>query len=44
MEQMKQSLKDTFKMKDLGQLYYCLGVNIHLGKEGISLCQTHKDY
>ena len=38
---MKQSLNDTLKMKDLGQLHYCrLGVNIHLGKDGISLCQT----
>ena len=37
---MKQSLKDTFKMKDLGHFHHCLGVYIHLGKKGISLCQT----
>ena len=38
-EQMKRSLSDTFKMKDLGQLQYCLGVNFNWSTNGVSLCQ-----
>ena len=38
-EQMKRSLSDTFKMKDMGQLQYCLGVNFKWNESGISLCQ-----
>ena len=40
MDQMKQSLKDTFKMKDLGKIHYCLGINIDLGENSISLNPT----
>ena len=40
MQQMKQSLSDTFKMKDLGELHYCLGVNVHMNDNGIFLCQS----
>ena len=38
-KQMKRSLSDTFKMKDLGQLQYCLGVNFNWSTNGVSLCQ-----
>ena len=36
---MKEGLSNTFKMKDMGQLRYCLGNNCELTKQGISLCQ-----
>ena len=36
---MKDSLSKTFKMKDMRQLRYCLGINFELTKQGISLCQ-----
>ena len=39
MQQMKDSLSKTFKMKDMGQLHYCLGINFELTEQGISLCQ-----
>ena len=38
-KQMKRSLSDTFKMKNLGQLQYCLGVNFNWSTNGVSLCQ-----
>ena len=38
-QQMKEGLSITFKMKDMGQLRYCLGINFELTKQGISLCQ-----
>ena len=38
-QQMKDSLSKTFKMKDMGKLRYCLGINFELTKQGISLCQ-----
>ena len=38
-QQMKEGLSKTFKMKDMGQLRYCLGINFELTKQGISLCQ-----
>ena len=38
-QQMKDSLSKTFKMKDMGQLCYCLGINFELTELGISLCQ-----
>ena len=38
-QQMKDSLSKTFKMKDMGQLRYCLGINFELTEQGISLCQ-----
>ena len=36
---MRDSLSKTFKMKDMGQLCYCLGINFELTEQGISLCQ-----
>ena len=36
---MKDSLSKTFKMKDMGQLRYCFGINFELTGQGISLCQ-----
>ena len=38
-QQMKDSLSKTFRMKDMGQLRYCLGINFELTEQGISLCQ-----
>ena len=38
-QQMKEGLSNTFKMKDMGQLRYCLGINFELTEQGISLCQ-----
>ena len=38
-QQIKDSLSKTFKMKDMGQLHYCLGINFELTEQGISLCQ-----
>ena len=37
-QQMKEGLSKTFKMKDMGQLCYCLGINFELTEQGISLC------
>ena len=37
-QQMKEGLFNTFKMKDIGQLCYYLGINFELTKQGISLC------
>ena len=39
MQQMKKSLSDIFRMKDMGELHYCLGVNIHIDDNGTVLCQ-----
>ena len=38
-QQMKESLSNTFKTKDMGHLCYCLGINFEVTKQGISLCQ-----
>ena len=38
-QQMKEGLSKTFKMKDMGELHYCFGFNFELTKQGISLCQ-----
>ena len=38
-EQMKEGLSETFKMKDMGQLRYCLGINFEVTEQVISLCQ-----
>ena len=38
-QQMKEGLSNTFKMKDMEQLRYCLGINCELTEQGISLCQ-----
>ena len=40
MQQMKRSLSSTFKMKDMGELHYCLGMNVHIGQNSVSLCQS----
>ena len=34
-----KGLSNTFKMKDMGQLHYSLGINFELTEQGISLCQ-----
>ena len=36
---MKDSLSKIFKMKDMGKLHYCLGINFELTEQGISLYQ-----
>ena len=38
-QRMKSSLSDTFKMKDMGQLEYCLGVNFQQTEGSISMSQ-----
>ena len=38
-QQMKEGLSNTFKMKEMGQLRYCLGINFEVTIQGISLCQ-----
>ena len=38
-QQMKRSLSNTFKRKDIGKLQYCLGVNFKWNEKGVSLCQ-----
>ena len=39
MEEMKEGLASTFRMKDMGELCFCLGINFEQNNEGISLCQ-----
>ena len=39
MQQIEKSLSDAFKMKVMGELHYCLGVNIHIDDNGIVLCK-----
>ena len=39
MEEMKEGLASTFRMKDMGELCFCLGINFEQNDEGISLCQ-----
>ena len=39
MQQIEKSITDAFKMKDMGELHYCLGVNIHIDDNGIVLCE-----
>ena len=39
MEEMKEGLVSTFRMKDMGELCFCLGINFERNDEGISLCQ-----
>ncbi|XP_019186527.1 PREDICTED: uncharacterized protein LOC109181229 [Ipomoea nil] len=36
---LKQFLDSTFRIKDLGPLGYFLGIEAHMGKDGLSLCQ-----
>ena len=38
-QEMKKCLSDTFRMKDMGQLQYCLGVNFDQTEGSITLCQ-----
>ena len=38
-QEMKSNLSDTFKMKDMGQLEYCLGVNFQQTEDGILMSQ-----
>ena len=38
-QQMKKCLSETFKMKDLGEVRYCLGVNFEVDENGINLSQ-----
>ena len=39
MNQIKSNLSKHFKMKDLGSLHFCLGVNIEQTEEGLTLSQ-----
>ena len=41
MTTVKQDLASRFKMKDLGKLHYCLGINIDQDKKTIKLHQQH---
>ena len=38
-QHMKKCLSETFKMKDLGEIRYCLGVNFEIDENGINLSQ-----
>ena len=38
-QEMKKTLSDTFRMKDMGQLQYCLGVNFEQTEGSISMSQ-----
>ena len=40
MQHIKESLSTIFKMKDLGKLHYCLGVNVHVDEKITYLCQS----
>ena len=40
MRRLKKSLTSTFKMKDLGELYYCLSINFYRTKDSIYMCQS----
>ena len=39
MEEMKEGLASTFRVKDMGELCFCLGINFEQNDEGISPCQ-----
>ena len=39
MDEIKGRLSKAFKMKDMGSLHYCLGVNVEQSEEGIKLSQ-----
>ena len=41
-QHMKDCLSETFKMKDMGELRYCLGVNFELDENGIKLSQKQR--
>ena len=44
MQQIKRCLSDHFKMKDMGKLHYCLGVNIDLNVNSQRLLLSQKQY
>jgi len=41
MQQIKSSQTNQFKMKDVGQLHYCLGVTINICGDQLQLSQKH---
>ena len=44
MNTVKQALAERFKMKDLGEIHYCLGITIVHDKERNSICMHQKQY
>jgi hypothetical protein len=44
MKELKQLLASQFKMKDMGELHYCLGINIHQDKERKCILLHQKHY
>ena len=44
MEKVKRNLATRFRMKDLGKLHYCLGINIEQDEENKCLCLHQKQY
>jgi len=38
-QEMKEDLANAFKMKDMGELCFCLGIKFEFNDEGVSLCQ-----
>ena len=44
MQQIKKCLSGHFKMKDMGKLHYCLGVNIDLNVNSQRLLLSQKQY
>lgn len=36
----KQKLAESFEIRDLGKINYCLGINFEIKEDSISLCQT----
>ena len=44
MQQVKQLLQSQFKMKDMGELHYCLGISIKQDKAGKTLEMHQKQY
>jgi len=44
MQQIKSSLASRFMMKDMGQLHYCLGINININEKGQQLQLCQKQY
>ena len=44
MRMIKESLAKRFKMKDLGELHYCLGINVEFDEEKKCLKMHQKQY
>ena len=40
MRRLKKSLTSIFKMKDLGELYYCIGINFYRTKDSLYMSQS----